>query len=249
MKNMLICCCIFGISQPLFGQRDGEYSYFTRSQRVEGGNDTKIEVNKKGDTTLVAYYASNDAITNSHREFIKTYKGTPFFMNGWYKGNVRANGLKDSEFLMAFNVEKRVLHIVTDASKDAISIKPDEFTIKGHTFNRFENRFFETIYDKKSIVLKENLCVMSPTNVFEKSSYDIDNAGGGFEGEFVKSYNYFWLKDNELRLITKGKKIANLFDSNKSLVQEFILKNKINPKTEAGILEIFKYYDSLNTEN
>lgn len=71
-------------------QEKNVYNYFVQVIKTPDSN-TKIEINKKGDTVLVAYYNTQDLINRTNQEFVKVYKGTPFFKNGWYKGALLTN--------------------------------------------------------------------------------------------------------------------------------------------------------------
>ncbi|WP_394994450.1 hypothetical protein [Emticicia sp.] len=230
----------------IHGQKPNTYDYFLRKIQIPGSSDSKIIVNKNnGDTTFQAYYNSRDIVNNTHQEFTKTYKGTPFFRNGWYKGKISTENGKDMEFLMAFNVQKSELYVVEDPSKDALTIKPQAFTISGHHFSQFEKAYFEVIYISKSVILKEHSCVLNANSSVEKTGYEISGGVGEYEGEFIKSSKYFMLKQDEVVQLPKGKQLLNLFGNKKDVVGEYIKENKINLKSENGIVSVFKYYDSL----
>ncbi|GGD42869.1 hypothetical protein GCM10011514_03510 [Emticicia aquatilis] len=210
--------------------------------QIAGSSDSKIVVNKKnGDTTFQAYYNSRDVVNNTHQEFTKTYKGTPFFKNGWYKGKISTESGKDMEFLMAFNVQKNELYIVEDINKDAIAIKPEAFTIMGHHFSKFENAYYEVIHISKNTLLKEHSCILHSSST-DKTGYE---ASGDYEGEFVKSSKFFILKDESVIQLPRSKNFLNLFGDKKPLVEQYVKANNINLKTENGLVSTFKYYDSL----
>lgn len=243
MKLSLTFILLFLFSEQIFGQiTNNKYDYFLRKMQIAGSSDSKIVVNKKnGDTTFQAYYNSRDVVNNTQQEFTKTYKGTPFFKNGWYKGKISTESGKDMEFLMAFNVQKNELYIVEDINKDAIAIKPEAFTIMGHHFSKFENAYYEVVHISKNTLLKEHSCVLHSSNT-EKTGYE---ASGEYEGEFVKSSKFFILKDESVIQLPRGKNFLNLFGDKKPLVEQYVKANNINLKTENGLVSTFKYYDSL----
>lgn len=243
MKLSLTFVLLFLFSEQIFGQiTNNKYDYFLRKMQVAGSSDSKIVVNKNtGDTTFQAYYSSRDVVNNTQQEFTKTYKGTPFFKNGWYKGKISTESGKDMQFLMAFNVQKNELYIVEDINKDAIAIKPEAFTIMGHHFSKFENAYYEVVHISKNTLLKEYSCVLHSSNT-EKTGYE---ASGEYEGEFVKSSKFFILKDESVIQLPRGKNILNLFGDKKPLVEQYVKANNINLKTENGLVSTFKYYDSL----
>lgn len=243
MKLSLAFTLLFLFSEQIFGQiTNNKYDYFLRKMQVAGSSDSKIVVNKNnGDTTFQAYYSARDVVNNTQQEFTKTYKGTPFFKNGWYKGKISTESGKDMEFLMAFNMQKNELYIVEDIKKDAITIKPEAFTIMGHHFSKFENAYYEIIYISKNTLLKEHSCVLHSSNA-EKTGYE---TSGEYEGEFVKSSKFFLLKDESVVQLPRGKNLLNLFGNKKPLVEQYLKANNINLKTENGLVSTFKYYDSL----
>lgn len=243
MKLSLTFILLFLFSSKIFGQiTNNKYDYFLRKMQIAGSSDSRIVVNKNnGDTTFQAYYNSRDVVNNTQQEFTKTYKGTPFFKNGWYKGKISTESGKDMEFLMAFNMQKNELYIVEDINKDAIIIKPEAFTIMGHHFSKFENAYYEIIYISKNSLLKEYSCVLHSNNT-EKTGYE---SSGEYEGEFVKSSKFFILKDESVVQLPRGKNLLNLFGEKRPLVEEYIKTKNINLKSENGLVSIFKYYDSL----
>lgn len=246
MKLSLTFMLLFLFSEQVFGQiTNNKYDYFLRKMQVAGSSDSKIVVNKNtGDTTFQAYYSSRDVVNNTQQEFTKTYKGTPFFKNGWYKGKISTESGKDMQFLMAFNVQKNELYIVEDINKDAIAIKPEAFTIMGHHFSKFENTYYEVVHISKNTLLKEHSCVLHSSNT-EKTGYEASGGVGEYEGEFVKSSKFFILKDESVVQLPRGKNILNLFGDKKPLVEQYVKANNINLKTENGLVSTFKYYDSL----
>lgn len=233
-------------SSQIFGQiTNNKYDYFLRKMQIPGSSDSKIVINKKnGDTTFQAYYNSKDIVNNTNQDFTKTYKGTPFFMNGWFKGKVNVESGKNMEFLMAFNVQKNELYIVQDQNKDAIVLKPESFTIAGHHFSKFEQAYYEVIYISKNTLLKEHSCVLH-TNSVDKTGYEASGGVGEYEGEFQKSSKFFILKDENAVQLPKNKQFYNLFGDKKATIEEYVKTNNINLKTENGIVGTFKYYDSL----
>ncbi len=243
MKFSLTITLLILFSDQIFGQiTNNKYDYFLRKIQIAGSSDSKIVVNKNnGDTTFQAYYNSRDVVNNTHQEFTKTYKGTPFFKNGWYKGKISTESGKEMEFFLAFNIQKNELHIVEDVKKDAIAIKPESFTILGHHFSKFENAYYEIIHISKNTLLKEYACVLHSSNT-EKTGYD---SSGEYEGEFVKSSKFFILKDESVVKLPRGKSFFNLFGDKKNLVEQYARANNINLKTENGLVSAFKYFDTL----
>ena len=249
MKTYVAFISFLLFSVEIFGQiSNNKYDYFLRKIQVADNTDSKIVINKNnGDTTFQAYYNSRDVVNNTHQEFTKTYKGTPFFKNGWYKGTISTETGKDMEFLMAFNEQKNELYVVEDPNKDAITLKPEAFTIAGHHFSQFNKAYFEVIYIGKYPILKEHSCTLNSNSTVEKTGYEVSGGVGEYEGEFLKSSKYFTLKQDEVVQLPKGKQLFNIFGNKKPLIEEYAKINKINLKSENGIVSIFKYNDSLDS--
>jgi hypothetical protein len=245
MKIYFLFAYFLLFSSQIYAQSNNKYDYFLRKIQIPGSSDTKIIVNKNGDTTLQAYYNSRDVVNNTHQEFTKTYKGTPYFKNGWYKGKINTESGKNMEFLMAFNIEKNELYVVKDPNKDAIVIKPESFTIAGHHFSQFNKAYFEVIYISKNTILKEHSCNLSVNGSVEKTGYEVSGGVGEYEGQFVKSSKYFILKQDEVVQLPKSKNLLHLFGDKKDVVENYIKINKVNLKSDNGIVSVFKYYDSL----
>jgi hypothetical protein len=235
--------CIMG--QELYNPAK-DYKYFIREAKVADNNETKIVINGKGDTTLVAHYKSQNSMNNTLQEFTKVFKGTPFFKNGWYKGTMSSEGGKNVNFLMAYNVEKSVVYVVENAQSDAVVVRPEEFTIDGHTFRKYDNIFLETLHMRReNILLKGYTCVLS-SRVVEKTGYEAQGGEFAYDGEFSKYQKYFTIQEDMLQVVPLGKKALLTFPKGKRpLLEQFVRTNHINLKTEQGLIEVFKYYDTL----
>jgi hypothetical protein len=251
MKALVLLFALVASPLWVIGQKlnnpTNDYAYFVREAKIADNNETRIVVNDKGDTTLVAHYKSQDVVNKTLQEFTKVFKGTPYFKNGWYQGTMSSESGKDMSFLMAYNIQKSVVYIVKSPESDAVAVRPDEFTIEGHTFRKYENIFLETLYMRQNILLKGYDCILSTGN-FEKTGYEAQGGEFGYEGEFKKYQKYFTILDDMLRVVPLGKKALLTFPKGKRpLLEQFVRTNNINLKTEQGLIEVFKYYDSLNT--
>jgi hypothetical protein len=251
MKALVLLFALVALPLCLSGQQFAsapkDYGYFIREAKIADNNKTRIVINNRGDTTLVAQYHSQDVVNKTLQEFTKVFKGTPYFKNGWYQGTMSSESGKDLNFLMAYNIQKNVVYIVENPESDAVAIRPEEFTIEGHTFRKYENIFLETLYMRQNILLKGYDCILSTGN-FEKTGYEAQGGEFSYEGEFKKYQKYFTIQDDMLRVVPLGKKALQTFPKGKRpLLEQFIRTRNINLKTEQGLIEVFKYYDSLNT--
>ena len=249
MKALVLLSALVALPLCVMGQKlynpTKEYNYFIREAKIADNNETRIVINDRGDTTLVAHYKSQDVVNKTLQEFTKVFKGTPYFKNGWYKGTMSSESGKDMNFLMAYNIQKSVVYIVENQESDAVAVRPEEFTIEGHTFRKYENIFLETLYMQQNILLKGHDCVLSTGN-FEKTGYEAQGGDFAYEGEFRKYYKYFTIQDDMLRVVPLGKKALLTFPKGKRpILEQFVRTKSIDLKTEQGLIEVFKYYDSL----
>ena len=238
---------LFFSSKPFAQGNDKSngYDFIARTAHTQDNGNTKIVVKSNGDTTLEAYYVSKELVNSLHQEFTKTYKGTPFFRNGWYKGVVKIQNEQSKEFLMAYNVQKSEVYVIGDNKGNTVTLRPESFTIAGHHFSKFNNAYYEIIYISKNTILKEHSCTMSRN---EKTGYNVSGGVGEYEGEFSKTSKYLLLRDDEPVKMPKNKKFLELFGEKKPLVEQYIKVNKINLKSENGIVSTLKYFDSLENK-
>ncbi|MFN8355750.1 MAG: hypothetical protein U0Y10_14935 [Spirosomataceae bacterium] len=236
--------CLYAQQSPGIGQQNNQYGYFVRQVKVPGGSDSKIVVNSKHDTTLVAYYKMQDALNNTFQEFTKVYKGTPFFKNGWYKGSLAMETGSAVSFVMAYNVEKNVVYIIENDTQDARLIRPQTFTLEGHSFKLINGGYYEPIYTNKSVILKEYTCKLSANRPQQRTGYESEGGENEYEGVFNKSVNYFLYKNEEFIPIPKNKRIFKLFGEKQAEMEQYAKSAAIKLDSDAGLKALFSYYDS-----
>lgn len=227
-----------------WAQDPSSREYFLREVKVPN-YDAKVEVNQWGDTVFVNYYKVQDPLNKTYNEFTKTYKGTPFFKNGWYKGQVVNEDGFMTNFQMAYNIQKHELYLLSSLAREVVTMKPLEFVLQGHRFRQEQNRFFETVYAGKTVLLKEYLCQLILHQSYQKTSYDSQSTPQGYEGEYLKSARYFTKADRQLKEVIAGRKLLKSFGDKRKLVENFIKTSGLNPKKEADLIAVFRYYDSL----
>lgn len=241
MKKTVITFFVLGYSLSVAAQEKKLYSYFVPEIKTPD-NATRIEINPKGDTVLIASYRTIDAINKTNNEFTKIYKGTPFFKNGWYKGFIVENNGRESGFLMAYNLQKKVIYLVTDPLLEATPMKPQTFWLEGHTFKLIKGKYFEPIYEGNSIILKEYQCLLQSSRATQRTGYE---AEAEYEGEFVKFVKYYVVIDDKWREITMGKRFYKLFGNQAETMETYVKKNALNPSKEKDLAMIFKYFEAL----
>jgi hypothetical protein len=225
-------------------QEKNVYNYFVQVIKTPDSN-TKIEINKKGDTVLVAYYNTQDLINRTNQEFVKVYKGTPFFKNGWYKGALLTDNGASLNFTMAYNVQKDEVYMVNNPTESAVSIKPIGFSMEGHTFRQFKDRYYESIYEGKSLILKEHQCLLQLNRPIQKTGYESEGGENEYEGEFIKSVKYYLINEGKFKEIPLSKRIFRLFGEHGKTVEAFAKTKELSPNNEGSLIALFKYFESL----
>ncbi len=242
MKRNLLFLLFLG--QWVCAQEKKLYSYFV-PQTKTADSDNHIEVNKKGDTVLVAHYRAIDALNKTNNEFTKVYKGTPFFKNGWYKGFIVESNGHQSDCIMEYNIQQGFVYLVTDTLLDATQMRPPEFSLEQHIFKLFKNEYFEPIYEGKNVILKEYQCLLQSNRPVQRTGYETEGGENEYEGEFIKSVKYYLKNGAKLKAIPTGRKIFKLFGNQGKTVESYAKSRNLNPEKEADLIDIFKYFDSL----
>ncbi|MCU0338666.1 MAG: hypothetical protein MUE30_02185 [Spirosomaceae bacterium] len=245
MKAVLASCFWWLGGLWALAQDPSSREYFLREVKVPN-YDAKIEVNQWGDTVFVNYYKSQDPLNKTYNEFTKTFKGTPFFKNGWYKGQVISEDGFPTSFQMAFNLQKNELYLISSLAREVVTMRPKTFVIEGHIFRQEQNRFFENVYLGKTTLLKEYSCRLELFQSYQKTSYDAQSNAQGYEGEFVKTAKYYVKEGEKLKEVVTRKKLSKHFGEKQKAVELFIKTNNLNPKKEADLVAVFRHYDSLS---
>ncbi|MFN8348676.1 MAG: hypothetical protein U0X91_26995 [Spirosomataceae bacterium] len=218
------------------------YNYFIPERKV-ADSGTRIEVNDKGDTVLVATYSAINVSNRTANDFSKVYKGTPFFKNGWYKGKVATEKGGEVNVVMAYNVQNGKIYIVVDPEKEASELTPPAFYMEGHLFKRLKNQYFEPLYEGESVLLKQYACMLKPHLSGQRTGYESEDSE--YEGEFLKSSGYYLWVNNKLKTIPAGKKLFHLFGAYRSEMENYMQQQGLNVAVERDLVAVFKYYDSL----
>lgn len=237
---LVLCYWLFGA----VAQDKKLYNYLSPEIKT-ADHDSRIEVNKEGDTVLVSSYQAFDAVNKINARFTRTYKGTPFFKNGWFKGKtVEKNGV-EATFLMVYNQQKGVLHVMADPLLEAIILKPAAFTIQNHHFILVKNQYYEPIYEGKTMILKEYQCVLRLHRNLQTTGYEASGSESEYEGEFVKTTKYYWYEDGKLSGIPTGKRFFKLFGNQAKEVELFAKDKQLVPTSERDMIEIVKNFNPL----
>ncbi|WP_041341372.1 hypothetical protein [Runella slithyformis] len=225
--------------------QSNSYNYYVPEFKLPD-SDSKIVVNEKGDSVLVVRFQKKDIGLNTYQDLVKTYKSTPFFANKWHNGEIVTDNEKRLPFIIAYNIENGVVYLVRNTSEVATLMRPKEFSVMGHTFKKIQNRYFEVVHEGRTQLLKEYECKLQLNNPIIKTGYETEGGSNDYEGEYIKSVTYYLNKDGKLKYLPLGRKIFSQFGVQQKEVEEYAESNKLNPKTESGLLAIFKHFDTLH---
>jgi|GEM_PF-1178018 len=242
---LILLCVSYG---KLTAQNDPT-TYFIDRMSVSSSN-SRIDVNATGDTVLISEFDSKNIKNQSHQDFTKIYKGTPYFKNKWFIGQMR---LKDGEVIkgnMAFNLVSNVVHFTPFYTAEATELRPEEIILGGHVLRKqkdfFSNAmdyYYEIVYHEKSLILSRPVCRYQPKSQAQTTGYE--PTGDNFEGYFEKTEQLFFGSDDKLILIKSNARFYDIFGLHKKAIQSYVVDNKLNIKSKPDILKIFRYYDSL----
>lgn len=206
-------------------------------------SDSKISINKRGDTVMTSNYNSANVRQNSRNDFEKEYKGTPFFENGWYKADIQLTTNDNTKGVIAFNLLTNTVMFSQGPNYEAIEIKPMQFTINGHTFKKYTKEYtaagqiyYERLINGQVELFKQFLCNYKPAVSGDKNGYE--QTGDGYEGHFVKQNLYFTIYHNKMTEINKKFKV---FDKHAKQAETFAKENNLSLKKEADLIKIVKY--------
>lgn len=238
--TLLFFGCFCAIAQ----EKQQPYNYFVREARITDlGHE--IEVNKKGDTVFIAHYREQNQINGSNQDFIKTYKGTPFFRNGWYRGKFQTDTGMEWEFLMAYNIQKEEIYLSGGPNQDATVMRPPSFSMQGHTFRYFKNQYYEVIYEGESQLWKKYECTLHFNKSEQRTGYEVEGGANEYDGDFLKSAKFYLKEGNKLRELPTKNRLFRLFGAKSDDVKNYAKTKGINPGTEHSLVSLFKFYDSL----
>ena len=240
MKQIVSIFLLFAFIQT-HGQNKTTAMFIDKLSLVS--SDSRIEVNEKGDTVLISEFANPNIKLQTNSGLTKTYKGTPFFNNGWFSGSMILDGSVANKGLMAFNLITNTLYFSVGEKQNAIEIKPDEFTIKGIVFRKYTKQYVAAgeIYYQKLVegefeLFKQFYCKYNPRNVGDTNGYEM--SGDGFEGYFEKELIYYTIYNNKMERV--GKKFS-VFGENEEKAKNFAKNNNLSLKKENDLIKIVKF--------
>jgi len=247
MKKYSISVFLIVFVNVLSFAQNSTTSYFVDKLSVLA-SDSRIEIRGK-DTVLVSEYKNPNVRFQSQNDFKKFYKGTPFFNNGWFKGSITTEAGGVSKGFMAYNVLTNSLFFSIGEDKDAVEIRPKEFTLNGNTFKKFRNQYvaagelyYQKLVEGETELFRNFKCKYTPAVVGEKTGYE--QTGDGYEGYFEKETAYYINYHNKMQRVGKKFKI---FDENEEKAKEFAEKNNLSLQNPTDLIKIVKHINGLDT--
>lgn len=183
-------------------------------------------------------------------------KGTPFVFEDWFKGEVFLSDKQKIE-VKALNyncVDNEIVY--RDPATKVIRIlnrkEVDMFSIESPTgkmsFSRVGMKegvdpvFAQLLYNQKSMVYKLY------QKDFVRANYEGGYSADRKYDEFVDKFDIYFQKSNDDTLfkVKKSKKyIISCFPEKESEISDYFKKSKPDLKSEAALVELLRYYDSL----
>lgn len=183
-------------------------------------------------------------------------KGTPFVFEDWFKGEVFLSDKQKIE-VKALNyncVDNEIVY--RDPATKVIRIlnrkEVDMFSIESPTGKMsfspvgvkegVDPFFAQLLYNQKSMVYKLY------QKDFVRANYEGGYSADRKYDEFVDKFDIYFRKSNDETLfkVKKSKKyIISCFPEKESEISDYFKKSKPDLKSEAALVELLRYYDSL----
>ncbi len=214
-------------------------------------SDSKIIVAENGDTVLVSKYVTQNPQNNSRLYVEKTYKGTPFFKNGWYPGTLYFNDGTSTNGTLAYNLVNNLVYFSLGSAMDAAEAKPLAFTIGGQTLSKLNEKYnntnagyFEMVFGGPKLDLfRQYSCYYHSKLSGERTGYEAE--GGLYEGTYDKSVKLFLGFNNQVVELKSNKNIYKQFNEYRNAMEKYGKENKLNFKKEPDIIKLVAYFSML----
>ncbi|MBK9508053.1 MAG: hypothetical protein IPP61_18615 [Cytophagaceae bacterium] len=221
--------------------------YFVQNLKFSS-SDSKIDVNSEGDTILISYFKENNLRLNTINLKELIYKGTPFFMNGWFKGSVllEPNG-KSSAGLLGYNLAQNKLYVSLGANRDVMEIAPYEFEIEKHVFRKYNKQYagagdfyYEKLTEGHFELFRQNKCMFYPKVSGDRTGYEA--SGDGYEGEFLKKTEYYVNWREKMQLVSNNFKIFEPFSKE---AKKYASENHLSLKKPAELIKVVNFVNEI----
>lgn len=229
---------------PSSAQNKGR-TYFMDELKIKSSN-SRIEQNKYGQAILVSEYRGENVKLQSRMDMDRTYLGTPYFNDQWFKGNMSFRGGNDVTGVMAYNVVNNILYYSLNENVEAVEVQPDKFTLANTTFQKFDHLYngtgdfyYELLYDGEPKLLKQHLGKFVPASNSEGGSYGA-NPDGEYEGSFTKTAKYYFVVQKQMILVRNKSKFFKALEPYTKQAKDICIKDELDLRVESDIIALVK---------
>jgi len=244
MKNIFLFFSIFSFFNAI--SQDDSNRIFNNSRNYDRASDANIEINNRGDTTMIYDFKlfQNNGGNFPLLDYTKTYRNTPFYNNKWYGSQIFTNDGKKVKGLIAFNIQANSLLFTKSTDEKPIEIKPNEFTLDGKTFRKYKDVYgqagdiyYEQLVHGEIQIFKQYFCSLN-TNTFN----GYQSSHNGYDGEFDKEERYFTVYANKMTRIGNNYKVFGLFGPQ---AKAYAKKENLKLNRENDLIKIANYINEL----
>ncbi len=236
---LLVTVSFYATAQVGIADR-GQRTFNLNEQKIHSNSDV-IKVNSKGDTVLVSSFQSNNLNQQVRTEIEKINLGTPFFKNGWYKGNLTFQGSEPVTGTMAYNLVDGKPYFSISPNTPAVATNPKTFEIEGTRFYNFGNEYlnasdsyYEVVNDGEPVLLKEHLARYVKHSVDQQNGYDVSRPEE-YAGEFQKFNKYYFVIQKNMVLVKNNRAFFKDLGPYASKAKEISSAKKLDLRKESDI--------------
>jgi hypothetical protein len=155
---------------------------------------------------------------SSNNSYVLRYKGTVLFNQGFEMGSFSPKGGKPIIAAILYNIYAD--EIIAKVDEKEVILRNVDFSLGEHNFISVKNHFYEIIFENDDLkLLKRNSVYLKP----ERNGISWASKGGVYEGEFIRSNDYFFqFPDNKVVEFTikKASVLSALSKENISLAEK-----------------------------
>jgi hypothetical protein len=205
-----------------------------------------VDISATSDTIFVTKYI--DPVTNN---FIisNIFLGTPFYMNKGFKYSTLYLDGSVIEDNITYNLLYKNILLSPYGAEESTIVIPDSFIVNNTKFVKlypkyrlaYYKDYYELILEINDVKLYRKID-LSLKNLLQPKEIIYENNPYIINASYVKSYTYFYAKNDTFKEIKQNSKIIKLFGKSEKEIEKFIFANNLNPKKEQDLLKIFDYY-------
>jgi hypothetical protein len=213
-----------------------------------------IDVSKTDNNPVGNFYYTVNGVPFSTAKYVRVVEGTPFFSDGWMKGQVfydDGTGYKD--LLLKLDLLENEIHFLSSAGEEMIVSTPLKEVILTDSITNVSYRFINSSFIGKAGDLRQEQWYQSleagTTSLYKQLKKSISESrpygAATFEQKISTAPVYIISTPAKNILIKKWKDLPDAFDEKKPLIEKFITDNKLSGKSDADYISVLHYYNSL----